>query len=589
MRILISAPESNIRDNSKDRKAWGVDSIKVWGSDISDSLDALPAYEPELTFFVPTVLERDNALLYDGVLLALRILFRYICNYRKGINIVLLGTESLESFLCHFIYPNTIKIPGVYYCLNNQKIVSSTILPFNKIFERYQYGPYLSQVGIKLPSSFKSTHSLTNDWCLYKWNSFMGFSDAFDDINLNSLYFDYLKALEKIRDVKYRKLENNKELKNEIQTLREMPSRILLIDDNARWHKFFREFFSKSNVEFDSIGENYKKLDIEVIKYEIAERIDTFNPDVILLDFRLIEDRDANCRFDDTSGTQILSMLKGTFDKPGKSYGRQVLIFSATSRIENILRLKALNADGFILKEKASFYSGKDDTKVIISDMVRTLSESIVRAEFLKQLNAKFDKISLLCDNYNYPKEFVETIKNTTNVVRLTSQNNKLSESVLQLIYLDIFKIFESIKNTSGIILYPNDYSLSVKAKTLLQICSHGKSAISQKSSDDWNCIHKFSLSSSHHKYCKDQNLNFAICAIILFRLGYAQIDDTYWNDIRTFRNAIAHGDNGQLAKRNLILNVDLLKSYILIMLDLIDEILDITKINEVTPTLSLS
>ena len=38
--------------------------------------------------------------------------------------------------------------------------------------------------------------------------------------------------------------------------------------------------------------------------------------------------------------------------------------------------------------------------------------------------------------------------------VRLTSQNNELNESVLQLIYLDIFKIFESIKNISGIILY---------------------------------------------------------------------------------------------------------------------------------------
>ncbi len=587
MRILISAPESNIRDNSTDRNAWGVDSINVWGTDITNSLDSLPAYESGLTFFVPTVLDRTNALLYDGALLALRILFRYICSYHKGINIVLLGTEHLESFLCHFTYPNIIKIPGVYYLLKNQKIVSSTILPLNKISDRSQYSPYLSQLGIKLPSSFKSTHSLTNDWCLYKWISFMGFSEAFDDINMNSLYFDYLKALEKIKDIKYRKLENNKELKNEIQALREMPSKILLIDDNAGWHKYFKEFFSRSNVEFDSIGENYKKLDIEVIKYEISERIETFNPDVILLDFRLIEDRDANCRFDDISGIQILSMLKGTFDNPGKSYGRQVLIFSATSRIENILRLKTLNADGFILKEKASFYSGKDDTKAIISNMVKTLSEGIARAGFLKQLNAKFDKISLLCDSYNYPIDFVETIKHTTDSVRLTSQNNKLNESVLQLIYLDIFKIFESIKNISGIILYPNDYTLSVNASTLLQICSHGKSAIYQKSPDDWNCIHKFSLSSSHHKYCKDKNLNFAICAIILFRLGYTQIDDTYWNDLRTFRNTIAHGDNGQLAKRNLTLNVDSLKSYILIMLDLIDMILDPTKINEIKPILS--
>lgn len=400
MRLLISTPESNIRDNSTDRESWGVDCINVWGTDITDSLNTLPAYEPELTFFVPTVLDRKNTLLYDGVLLALRILFRYICNYRKGINIVLLGTETLESFLSHFAYPNTIKIPGVYYSLNNQKLVSSMILPLNKISQRYQYSPYLSQLGIVQPSSFKSTHSLTNDWCLYKWNSFMGFSNASDSVNQNSFYFDYLKAIEKIKDVKYRKIENNKDLQREIQTLREMPSRILLIDDNTRWRQFFKEFFAGSKVEFDSIGENYKKFDLDVIKFEISERIEAFNPDVILLDFRLIEDRDAECRFDEISGAHILSMLKGTFDNPGKSYGRQVLIFSATSRIENILRLKTLNADGFILKEKASFYSGKDDTKVIISDMVKTLSGGIVRARFLKGLNAKFDKISTLCNLY---------------------------------------------------------------------------------------------------------------------------------------------------------------------------------------------
>lgn len=587
MRILISTPETNIRYNSTYRDAWGVDCIYVWGTDITDSLDTLPAYVPELTFFVPVVLDRNNALLYDGALLALRILLRYICNYRKGINIVLLGTETLESFLSHFAYPNIIKIPGVYYCLNNQKIVSSTILPPNKISERRQYSPYLSQLGIKLPSSFKSTHSLTNDWCLYQWNSFMGFSDVSDDDNLNSLYFDYLKAMEKIRDVKYRKLENNKKLKAEIQTLRETSARILLIDDNTRWHNFFSELFSKSNVAFYSIGDNYKKLDIDVIKHDISERIETFNPDVILLDFRLIEDRDAECRFEDISGTQILSMLKGTFDNPGKSYGRQVLIFSATSRIENILSLKVLNADGFILKENASFYSGKDDTKVRISYMVKTLSRSIVRARFLKQLNAKFDKILLLCDHY--PIDFVETINQTADSVRLTSQNGELNESILQLIYLNVFKTFESIKNISGIILYPNEYSLSVKARTLLQICSFEKSLIFQRSSDDWNCIHKFSSTSFHHKYCKDKNLNFAICAIILFRLGYTRIDDTYWNDIRILRNTIAHGDNGQLAKRNLTLNVDSLKSCILNMLDLIDMILDPTKINEVKPMLSLS
>lgn len=62
---------------------------------------------------------------------------------------------------------------------------------------------------------------------------------------------------------------------------------------------------------------------------------------------------------------------------------------------------------------------------------------------------------------------------------------------------------------------------------------------------------------------------------------------DTCWNDARILRNAIAHGDFGQLAKRNLTLDAESLKSYILKMLDLIDMILDPTKISEVKPILS--
>lgn len=444
MRLLISTSESNIRDNSTDRNAWGVDRIIVRGTDFTDSLDTLPANEQELTFFVPTVLDRNNALLYDGAILALRILFRYIFNYRRGINIVLLGTETLESFLRHFAYPNTIKIPGVYYSLNNQKVVSSMIVPLNKISDRYQYSPYLSQLGIVLPSSFKSTHSLTNDWCLYKWNSFMDFSEASDSFNQNSLYFDYLKAIEKIKDVKYRKIKNNPELEREIQTLKEMPSRILLIDDNARWHQFFKEFFAGSKVEFDSIGKNYKRLDIDVIKFEISERIEAFNPDVILLDFRLIEDRDADCRFDHISGTQILSMLKGTFDNPGKSYGRQVLIFSATSRIENILRLKTLNADGFILKEKPENYNGKEVTKDVISKMVSLLRLSIDRANFLIPLSGKLKELNSL--ETSSMSDLKDTIKMVSESVRLITQNNKLNEDILKLSYLNLFSLLEYLK-----------------------------------------------------------------------------------------------------------------------------------------------
>lgn len=590
MKILISTDASSaLRDNPNNRNAWGVDRILVWGTDINDSLDSLPPNVPGLTILVPTILNRKNALSYDGATLAMRILFRYIYNYRNGINIVLLGTESLESFLCHFSYPNIIKIPGLHYCLRNRQLVASIDLPTNNITTRKQYSPYLSQLGINLPASFKTTHSLTNEWCLYKWNDFMGFSDAADDDNLNLLYFDYLKALEKVKDVRYRKLENNIDLKKEILSLKETSMRILLIDDNPRWQIFFEKFFLKSKVKFDAIGHNYKKFDLARIMSEITEKVTVYNPDVILLDFRLLEDRDADCRFEDISGTQILSMLKGSFDKPGVSYGRQILIFTATSRIENVLRLKALNADGFILKEKASLYSGKEDTKVSLSNMVGNIIRASERAKFLIPLNDKFDLLTdiVTVNSVIIGEKVAKHIKSAAESIRLITQNNEINEGVLKLMYLDIFNIFESINRDSGLVNYPNDFSLIIYANKALRVCTRDRSSIYQKSAHDWNCIHALDLSSQHNKYCKEKSLKFAMCALILFRLGCKQVDDTEWNNIRAIRNAIAHGESNQLYKRKLDLSSSTLKYYVLEMLDLLSRLLDSKYIQEVEPNLS--
>lgn len=77
------------------------------------------------------------------------------------------------------------------------------------------------------------------------------------------------------------------------------------------------------------------------------------------------------------------------------------------------------------------------------------------------------------------------------------------------------------------------------------------------------------------------------MCAIILFRLGYFQVDDTKWNDIRIIRDSLAHGESEQLYKRNLDLSIDTLKHYILEMLKLIERILDPKYIKEVVPQLS--
>ena len=153
---------------------------------------------------------------------------------------------------------------------------------------------------------------------------------------------------------------------------------------------------------------------------------------------------------------------------------------------------------------------------------------------------------------------------------------------------MNIFNIFEEIKRDSNYVDYPNDFTLIVKGNNNQVVSGKSKCGMSSRSLDDWNYKPIATLSSSHEKHCKDRSLNFAMCALILFRLGYKEVDDTDWNTIRLIRNAIAHGDTDKLNNKGITLDLLLLQDFTLKMLDLINTIIDPCNIKEVIPQLKI-
>lgn len=462
MRYLISFDTNLI--SQEQASDWGIDKVLALGFDIKSDLSGLPQDKESLTIFIPTVFDYSNSLSYAGANLGLRILMSYLRDGRSDVEIELMGNEAKENFLLHYDYPNILKIPGINYIRFNKNIVASYKAPCRELMKASEYMPCLKNLGLKLPSSFKSTHSLTNEWCLYKWNSFMGFKEDSSSL-VGRLYFDYLITLEILNRVKSKTASEN--LNERIKKLRS--SRILLIDDNVGWHGFFKEFFKDSEIQLEAIGEDFKKMGYEDVLRIITDKVDSFAPDVILLDFRLLEDKDADSDFKEISGTKILKALKGKFDAPGNSYGRQILIFTATSRIENILRLKGLNADGFILKEKPEYYASKEMTKDSISHMVRDITEAVERAKFLIPLNEGLATLanSKISEELEAIK-LQEYIKTVVESVRLVTQNNNLDEGVLKLVYLNLFAILEFLKPSSY--KYINDFVQSTAPNDILSL-----------------------------------------------------------------------------------------------------------------------
>ena len=411
----------------------------------------------------------------------------------KDVDIVLMGNESETDFLLQYDYPNILKIPGFYYTRFNKKNIANFTIPNRKQIKRDEYRNYLDNLGLKMPSSFKSTHSLTNEWCFYKWNSFMGFKEDVSALE-HHLYFDYLITLERLNRVTNKTVSEH--LKERIKNL---PNglRLLVIDDNSGWHEFFEKMFSdRSVVDVHCLGTDFKKIKYEDVESQIRQEVKSFQPDIIILDFRLMEDKDAEIKdnMKHISGYQVLSkVLKGDYKTPCDSFGRQVLIFTATSRIENILLLKEGNADGFILKEKPENYNGKEITKDLISKMISTFEMAVDRAKFLIPLNEKLDNLIKLVEATNNTKtEIGIAIKLTSQLVRQLTQNNNLNKDILKIEFLNVFSILESIKSNkeklfifidseaSRIKLAPEIYVLWEDICEIRNCLAHGKDKISK-------------------------------------------------------------------------------------------------------------
>ena len=197
---------------------WSIDKVLTLGDDITNDLSHLPKVNEHLTIFIPTVFDYSNSLSYEGANLGLRIFMFYLRNNRTDIDIVLMGNETKENFLLHYDYPNLLKIPRVNYIRFNKNIVASYNHVDQTQLKANEYLSYLNNLGLKLPTSFKSTHSLTNEWCLYKWNSFMGFNENSYSLD-GILYFDYLITLERLNHEKQKKASEDLKKESKIFTL----------------------------------------------------------------------------------------------------------------------------------------------------------------------------------------------------------------------------------------------------------------------------------------------------------------------------------------------------------------------------------
>jgi CheY-like chemotaxis protein len=364
----------------------------------SDSLSKfkLPKIENECIYIIEASPDRNNPLNYDGVNIALRLYFLAILNHINNFRIFLIGFEDKTNFFQFCTYSNILKCPGIDYIEIGNDIDKIKEIELSSIDLRYAKQSILN-IGIKPPASYKSHHSISNEWAILRWAKALKIEDnSLSETKMkvdNDLYYNYLKTIYPIT--------SNVNITSRV-LLHIQKDKILLIDDEVEkgWGLIFNKICA-NKVEL--FGNEFKDWDAKKIINESFEKAK--NADVVILDMRLHDNDFNQDDITEITSYQILEKIKN------HNAGIQVIIFSASNKIWNLQAFQKLGADGFIVKESPENSVDTNFTSQSISNLYTTI-DSCLEYAFVKVF---YEKFLLLKENLErrkkskeLPKEFVD-------------------------------------------------------------------------------------------------------------------------------------------------------------------------------------
>lgn len=382
-----------------------------------------------------------NYLEYLGLRLAYHIRLTKSLGQKANIPIVIIAEESFQYLGLTYPEPSILFTKGIYLIKESLDDYDSTLKWFNdrRIKPLDDFSSFVSSITINPPANYLSHHSIANEWSILRWAKVLGISterETLKDVRSNIeslLYYKYLQAKYPIEAEpdKAAFKSNGKGC-------------ILYIDDewSKGWEVVLEKFFSSSpDIVFKTLKYDFKDKTPELILKECKNLIESSKPDLVLLDLRL-SDSDFTISHNSSllTGYKLLNAIK--LINPGI----QVIIFTASNKVWNLLELQANGADGFLLKESPELTINSSYTCESLSSLSKQVTFCLSKA-YLKELWNLFNEIkAVFSKNPLTTKYFPKQLKEQLNGIKY--QNLLLQE---------IDAIFEILKTNNE-----NRYSMAM-------------------------------------------------------------------------------------------------------------------------------
>lgn len=363
---------------------------------VSEILNQFESHEYDV-IFIPFSLSEENYIEFLGLQFAYHIRLTQSFNNTRT-PIVFFGNESPEIINKITNAGVILFTPGIYCTtksnvLDFKKQIAHILENKPKITKDEYNSIFLERIHIQPPANYSTHHSIANEWSILRWAKALKVNDEeiknVEEKIGHSLYFKFLKTKYPISESLF---FSNKILLNQGN------NKILLIDDEVEkgWGIIFKHICK--NKLFYSFGKDFKSWNKSKIIENSLKEIEI--ADVVILDLRLHDDDFEAININEISGFQILKKIK-EYNK-----GIQVIVFSATNKIWNLLELQKDNfiIDGFILKESPQNSVDSNFTKNSINNIYDIIEHCLDRSHLKNLYNRLIEiknNLNKLTEIYN--------------------------------------------------------------------------------------------------------------------------------------------------------------------------------------------
>lgn len=526
--------------------------------------------------FIPFSLSDENYLEFLGLRFACHIrLTQEFNNIQTPIIFFGYETESdvnKLSELGSFLFSKGVYTTKKVSIKNFKEQIEFVSETHNKIDNNIFLKDFTKRVSISTSGNYSTHHSITNEWSIYRWASSLKIENAnIKNIEKKigyNLYLKYLKAQFPIK--------KPDDLENKIISEK---GKLLYIDDEVEkgWGTIFQEICKKPKFKY--IGANFKNLSSnQIINIAINEVLE-FEPDVVILDFRLHDDDFETIATDEITGFKILEKIKEI------NLGIQVIVLSATNKIRNLLQLQDTGADNFILKESPELSVDENYSRKTLSDIF-TVIENGLKKKYLKRIFFKltplikdFESFSKLSPktyfkrNYILPQskvyEIEPLLKSSSALLKLNNPELKFAFLQLILIIEDLVKTFY-LENNQG-----NHYvEKSIVEKIFVLNKENSNLYLRLEPKQRWNkfmdrkdMVYEISSDDKDFKYLNNKSdrilFNYRLHCVLFFKYEVSLNEIVKFSQLYRKRSKLSHPNNiVQVKPEDLILAIELISIF---------------------------